>query len=76
MESRADLPYINWFVGPESKLYNDWSIQGLPTYIVVDRDGTVLGKSIELEPLYMVILESTGADLEERSAILGEVASG
>ena len=76
MESRADLPYINWFVGPESKLYNDWSIQGLPTYIVVDRDGTVLGKSIELEPLYKVILESTGADLEEKSTILGEVASG
>ena len=75
MESRADLPYINWFVGPESKLYNDWSIQGLPTYIVVDRDGTVLGKSAELEPLYKVILESTGADLEARSAILGEVAS-
>lgn len=75
MESRADLPYINWFVGPESKLYDDWSIQGLPTYIVVDRDGTVLGKSIELEPLYNVILESTGADLEARSAILGEVAS-
>ena len=76
MESRSDLPYINWYVGPESKLYNDWSIQGLPTYIVVDRDGTVLGKSIELEPLYEVILESTGADLGERSAILGAVASG
>ena len=75
MESRADLPYINWFVGPESKLYNDWSIQGLPTYMVVDRDGTVLGKSVELEPLYKVILESTGADLEARSVILGKVAS-
>lgn len=74
-ESRVDLPYINWYVGPESRLYNDWSIQGLPTYIVVDRDGTVLGKSIELEPLYKVILESTGADLEARLAILGEVAS-
>lgn len=75
MESRVDLPYINWYVGADSRLYNDWSIQGLPTYIVVDRDGTVLGKSIELEPLYKVILEYTGADLDARTAILGEMAS-
>jgi thiol-disulfide isomerase/thioredoxin len=66
MESRVDLPYINWYVGSESRLYNDWSIQGVPTYIVVDRDGTVLGKSMELEPLYKVILEYTGADLEAK----------
>lgn len=75
MESRMDLPYINWHVGPYSGLYKDWSIQGLPTYMVVDRDGTVLGKSIELEPLYKVILEYTGAGLEARAAILGEMAS-
>ena len=75
MESRADLPYINWYLGSQSKLYDDWSIQGLPTYIVVDRDGTVRGRSFELETLYEVILEATGADPETRSAILGDMAA-
>lgn len=75
MENRADLPFINWYVGPESKLYDDWSIQGLPTYIVVDRDGTVRGRSFELELLYDVILDATGADLEARSAVKGDVNS-
>lgn len=74
MESRADLPYINWYVGSQSKLYDDWAIQGLPTYIVVDRDGTVRGRSFVLETLYEVILDATGADSETRSSFLDNMA--
>ena len=74
MESRADLPYINWYVGSQSNLYDDWAIQGLPTYIVVDRDGTVRGRSFVLETLYEVILDATGADAETRSAFLDNMA--
>ena len=72
METRMDLPYINWFVGPQSKLYEDWAIQGLPTYLVVDRDGTVLGRSVDLGALYEVILEATGASEQTRLALLAD----
>ena len=55
-----------------SRLYEDWAIQGVPTYIVVDRDGVVRGRSHEVESLYDVILEATGADGETRAKLVGE----
>lgn len=70
MDERMGLPYVNWFVGEESDLYDDWAIQGVPTYIAVDRDGAVLGRSHDVESLYDVILEATGADPEARAALL------
>ena len=72
MEERMDLPYVNWFVGERSKLYDDWSIQGVPTYIAVDREGVVRGRSHSVESLYDVILQATGADEEARVELLGE----
>lgn len=70
MVERMDLPYVNWFVGEESDLYDDWAIQGVPTYIAVGRDGAVLGRSHDVESLYEVILEATGADAEARAELL------
>ena len=70
MDERMDLPYVNWFVGEESDLYDDWAIQGVPTYIAVDRDGAVLGRSHDVESLYDVILEATEADAEARAELL------
>ncbi len=75
MEDRMDLPYVNWFVGVQSKLYDDWAIQGVPTYIAVDRDGLVLGRSHDVESLYGPILEATGADDETRTKVVGEGAA-
>ena len=74
MEHRMDLPFVNWFVGEQSKLYDDWSIQGVPTYIAVDREGVVLGRSHDVESLYEVILEATGADQETRAKLIEEEA--
>lgn len=75
MESRMDLPYVNWFVGEQSELYDDWSIQGVPTYIAVDREGIVRGRTHDVESLYEVILEATGADGETRAKLLGDEAA-
>ena len=72
MDERMDLPYVNWFVGVQSELYDDWAIQGVPTYIAVDRDGAVLGRSHDVESLYDVILEATEADDEARAKVLAE----
>ena len=71
MKNRMDLPFVNWFVGEQSKLYDDWAIQGVPTYIVVDREGVVRGRTHDVESLYDVILEATGAGDEARAEILG-----
>ena len=70
-----DLPFVNWFVGEQSQLYDDWAIQGVPTYIVVDRDGVVRGRSHDVESLYDVILEATGADGETREMLVGDEAA-
>ena len=72
MDRRMDLPFVNWYVGEGSQLYEDWSIQGLPTYIVVARDGVIRGRSHEVESLYDVILEATGADGETRAKLGGD----
>lgn len=71
MDRRMDLPFVNWYVGEQSELYEAWSIQGLPTYIVVDRDGMVRGRTHEVESLYDVILEATGASPEIRAMLAG-----
>ena len=75
MDDRMDLPFVNWFVGEQSELYEDWSIQGVPTYIVVDRDGVVRGRTHDVESLYDVILEATGADGETRAKLVGDEAA-
>lgn len=72
MDERMDLPYVNWYIGERSQLYEDWAIQGIPTYIAVDRDGVVRGRSHEVESLYEVILEATGADAVTRTKLLEE----
>ena len=71
MDRRMDLPYVNWFVGPQSELYDSWAIPAVPTYIVVDRDGVVRGRTHDLESLYGAILDATGADAEARAEVLG-----
>ena len=60
MENRMDLPFVNWFVGEQSKLYDDWAIQGVPTYIVwlTGRGWCAAGRTMS-SPLYDVILEAT-----------------
>ncbi len=75
MDRRMDLPFVNWYVGEGSQLYEDWAIQGVPTYVVVDRDGVVRGRSHEVESLYDVILEATGADDETRAKLVGDEAA-
>ena len=75
MNDRMELPFVNWFVGEQSKLYDDWAIQGVPTYIVVDREGVVRGRTHDVESLYEVILEATGAGEEARAEILGDEAT-
>ena len=72
MVRRMELPFVNWFVGEESQLYDDWSIQGVPTYIAVDREGVVLGRTHDVESLYGVILEATGADGDTRAKLVGD----
>ncbi len=74
MDDRLELPFVNWFVGEQSQLYEDWAIQGLPTYIVVDREGVVRGRTHDLESLYEVILETTGASAEIRAQLIGDMA--
>ena len=72
MASRMALPFVNWYVGAKSELYSDWGIPGLPTYIVVDGDGVVRGRTNDVESLVGVILDATGADAATRAELRGK----
>ena len=42
------MPWAQWHVGANSELVNTWQIRAYPTYVVVDEDGTILGRTSQL----------------------------
>jgi thiol-disulfide isomerase/thioredoxin len=35
------LPWVNWYIGPDSDLIEEWGIKGYPTYMVIDAAGVM-----------------------------------
>ena len=42
------MPWAQWHVGDNSELVRTWQVRAYPTYVVVDADGTILGRSSRL----------------------------
>ena len=42
------MPWAQWHVGADSELVRTWQVRAYPTYVVVDADGTILGRSSRL----------------------------
>lgn len=54
------MPWAQWHVGSESELAQTWHIRVYPTYVVVDQDGVILGRSSSLEEANGVIEQKLG----------------
>ena len=42
------MPWAQWHVGADSEIVRTWQVRAYPTYVVVDEDGTILGRSSRL----------------------------
>ncbi len=39
-----EMPWDHWHIGASSEVHEEWSIRGYPTYMLIDRDGTLLSR--------------------------------
>ena len=54
MEGRS-MPWAHWHVGVNSEMDMAWDITGLPTYVVIDREGMILSRGHDLDAAAEVI---------------------
>ena len=78
VEFHADepMPWANWHVGDSSEIAKVWGVRVFPTYILVDAQGTILGRTNRLsEPLIELARQSAhGADDVPEAGDLAEIA--
>ena len=43
-----DLPWDHWHIGATSETHLSWNIRGYPTYMLIDKDGTLLARGHSL----------------------------
>ncbi len=43
-----DMPWDHWHIGATSEAHLNWNIRGYPTYMLIDRDGTLLARGHSL----------------------------
>ena len=43
-----ELPWDHWHIGATSEAHLNWNIRGYPTYMLIDRDGTLLARGYSL----------------------------
>lgn len=39
------MPWVNWHIGPDSKILDDWDITGVPAYYLIDEQGVIVDNS-------------------------------
>ena len=64
VEFHADepMPWANWHVGDSSDIAKVWGVRVFPTYILVDAQGTILGRTSRLsDPLIELARQSAHA---------------
>ena len=71
VEFHADepMPWANWHVGDSSDIAKVWGVRVFPTYILVDAQGTILGRTSRLsDPLIELARQSAHAARDVREA--------
>ena len=57
------MPWANWHVGDKSEIARRWHVRAFPTYILLDRDGTILARSTGWsDELATLVRTATNAD--------------
>ncbi|MXZ26714.1 MAG: TlpA family protein disulfide reductase [Gammaproteobacteria bacterium] len=61
MEDRS-MPWSHWHVGVNSEMDMAWDIKGLPTYVVIDRDGVILSRGHNLDAAAKAIEQAVNGE--------------
>ena len=64
------MPWAQWHVGVGSDLARTWQVRGIPTYVLVDREGRILAKGHSLDDDLIAMLKEavTGSTDEGEAA--------
>lgn len=46
--TEEELPWDHWHIGANSDVHTEWNIRGYPTYMLIDKDGTLLARGYSL----------------------------
>lgn len=52
-----DLPWNHWHIGPGGEVHKEWNIRGYPTYMLIDREGTLLARGFGLTDEMISLIE-------------------
>ena len=56
------MPWAHWHVGVGSELARIWQVRAIPTYVLIDVNGTILGKGNRLSDDFLARLRDAVAD--------------
>ncbi|MCE2425246.1 MAG: TlpA family protein disulfide reductase [Pseudomonadales bacterium] len=65
------MPWAQWHVGVGSELARTWQVRGIPTYVLVDREGRILAKGHSLDDDLIAMLKDAVVDATEDSEVAG-----
>lgn len=65
------MPWAQWHVGVGSDLARTWQVRGIPTYVLVDREGRILAKGHSLDDDLIAMLKEAVAGLAETDEVTG-----
>lgn len=65
------MPWAQWHVGVGSELARTWQVRGIPTYILVDREGRILAKGHSLDDDLIAMLKGAVAENAEAGEVTG-----
>ena len=78
-EFQADepMPWAQWHVGVGSELARTWQVRSIPTYVLIDGQGTVLAKGNVLNDAFLAQLRDVvgGGDQDGSADDTGEGAT-
>ena len=52
-----DLPWSHWHIGAGGDVHKEWNIRGYPTYMLIDREGTLLARGHGLTDEMISLIE-------------------
>lgn len=61
MEDRS-MPWAHWHAGVNSEMDMAWDISGLPTYVVIDREGVILSRGHDLDAAAKAIEQAVNGE--------------
>lgn len=48
-----ETDWVNWHIGADSEVWQAWAVRGTPTYVLLDAEGVVRGRSRELDDTFL-----------------------